>query len=133
MIGQWKVKVGVKVSEGRGKRERGQRRKKWNSIWSRSTWPRKTASSKGSHSCGISEDSDRQAQSGHIPYKYNNWVVHFLNGLIGAGSHCDRGGARKGERGKQRKKRRRRRGVEENIYSKKKHRKESQLVCMIIF
>ena len=45
MIGQIKGKVEQKVGERKEKMEEGEKQ-------SRSTWPRETASSKGSHRCG---------------------------------------------------------------------------------
>jgi hypothetical protein len=78
MTGQWKGKVGLEVSEGEEKaggreREREREREEVKGRWSRSTGPGKAA-----NSWGIDEYSDRSAQSRHIAYKYNNWVLWFL-------------------------------------------------------
>ena len=49
VIGQWKVKVELEALESRGKVEE----EEVEGRWSRITWPREAASSKGSHSWAI--------------------------------------------------------------------------------
>ena len=58
MIGQWEGMVGLEVldsvaGEEREGKEKGQRKRTWKPIWSRTTWPGEAAGSKGSHSWGI--------------------------------------------------------------------------------
>lgn len=62
--------------QGRRREREGMEEEEVEPTRNRTTWPGKTASSKGSHSWEISEDSDRSAQSRHI-------VINIITGLCG--------------------------------------------------
>lgn len=61
--------------------------------WSRTTQTGEAKSSNRPHIRGINQYCGKSAQSRHIPYKYNNWVVcvcFFLYRLIEVRNYCNR-------------------------------------------
>jgi hypothetical protein len=94
MNGQWRGKVGGLKSRGRKVRRRrseGERTEEEEEAkMEQNRWQGKIARSKGSRSWGLSLYRAKSAQSRHIADKYNNWIVWFLYGLVGAGNYYNK-------------------------------------------